>query len=356
MSIFYDSITYLFSQLPDTVTTTQIMLGLASGTAVIAGLVLFKRIFLLQLSNFSEHTKNDWDDLFVEILQSFNWFFIGYVGIWTVLNIVPIPESWQRPISITTTVIVFWFAALSLQKIISYIVQFALKKNSETKEVDPTIQQFMKFSVRVAVWVVVAVIALQNVGVEVTGLIATLGVVGIGVGFALQQVLSDVFAYISIYFDKPFKVGDFVQAGNATGTVKRVGVKSTRITTLSGEELVVPNQELVNTQLHNYRKMTERRVEFHFGVTYETPLKKLQKIEQIVTKILAEIEDVELDRVHFSDLGDSALIFEVIYKVKTKDYVVYMNAKQTFFFELIKAFEKESIEFAYPTQTIYQKK
>lgn len=356
MTFFNDSISYLVSQFPDTVTTTQTLFGIASGIAVIAGLVLFKRILLLQLANFSEHTKNDWDDLFVEILKSFNWLFIGYAGLWTVLNTVPIPESWQRPFSIATTFVVFWFAALVLQKVVLHIVQFALRKNSESKEVDPTIQQFMKLSVRVAIWVIVAIIALQNVGVEVTGLIATLGVVGIGVGFALQQVLSDVFAYISIYFDKPFKVGDFVQAGNATGTVKRVGVKSTRITTLSGEELVVPNQELVNTQLHNYRKMKERRVEFRFGVTYETPLKKLQKIEDIITKIFEGLEDAELDRVHFSDLGESSLVFEVVYKVTTKEYVVHMDVKQTLFFELMKAFEKEKIEFAYPTQTVFIKK
>jgi hypothetical protein len=174
--------------------------------------------------------------------------------------------------------------------------------------------------------------------------------------FALQNILSDLFSSFSIYFDKPFVEGDFIIIGNDMGIVKKIGIKSTRIQTLQGQELVVSNKELTSTRINNYKKMSKRRAIFNFGVEYSTSKKKLEKIPTIVKKIINNIELASLDRAHFKSFGDSSLDFEVVYYVDSSDYAKYMDIQQEINLALVLAFEKEKINFAFPSRTIYMAK
>jgi small-conductance mechanosensitive channel len=153
--------------------------------------------------------------------------------------------------------------------------------------------------------------------------------------------------------DRPFQTGDFIIVGDVMGTVKHIGIKSTRIESLWGEEIVVSNKDLTEARVKNYKRMENRRIVFEFGVTYQTPSAKLRKIPEIVKKIIEGIELADLDRVHWKNFGDSALNFEIMYQVHTADYNEYMDVQQEINLQLKERLEKEGIEFAYPTQTIY---
>lgn len=192
-------------------------------------------------------------------------------------------------------------------------------------------------------------------GIDLTGLAIGGAATAIIFGFALQHVLSDFFSAFSIYFDRPFEIGDFIIIGNYSGTVTKIGMKSTRLELLQGEELIMPNKELTNASIRNFKKMNKRRIEFSFGVTYDTPLKKLKKIPDIIGAIInpKKLKYVHsLDRVHFTDFGDFSLNFNIIYYLNTKDYTKYRDTQQEINFQIKDAFEKEGIEMAFPTQTI----
>jgi small-conductance mechanosensitive channel len=165
-----------------------------------------------------------------------------------------------------------------------------------------------------------------------------------------------LFSAFTIYFDKPFKEGDFIIIGNDMGVVKKIGVKSTRIQTLEGQELVVSNTELTSTRVNNYGKMQKRRVVMNFGVEYSTPTKKLEKIDKIVEKIINKMKDVDLDRVHFKEFGDFSLNYEMVFYINTGDYNKYMDIREKINLDLKREFEKEGIVFAFPTQTIFLEK
>jgi len=192
--------------------------------------------------------------------------------------------------------------------------------------------------------------------IDLSGVVIGLGVGGIAIALALQNVLSDAFSAFSIYFDKPFEIGDYIVVGDHSGTVKKIGIKSTRVQLLQGEELVLSNSVLTSTSVRNFKKMEKRRITFSFGVTYATPTNKLRKIPGIIKDIVnsKKLQYIDrLDRVHFTEFGDFSLNFQVIYYLKTKDYVKYRDTQQEINFAIKETFEKEGIEMAFPTQTIF---
>lgn len=197
---------------------------------------------------------------------------------------------------------------------------------------------------------------LANMGYNVTSLIAGLGIGGIAIGLALQNILGDLFSSLAIYFDKPFKVGDFVIVDQYMGTVKHVGVKTTRIEALQGEEIVVSNSDLTNSRIQNFGVMQRRRIAFNFGVTYDTSAEKLKAIPGWVKKIIDDIEITEYDRSNFKGFGDSSLDFENVYYLNSGDYNEYMNTQEEINLAIVQKFEEEGVEMAFPTQTVHVKK
>jgi small-conductance mechanosensitive channel len=214
----------------------------------------------------------------------------------------------------------------------------------------------MKSLVTWVICIISFLFILNNLGVNITSLAAGLGVGGLAVAFALQGVFADLFASISIYLDRPFNVGDYIVIGADSGTVKKIGLKSTRITTLQGEELVVSNKELTETRVKNYKRMRKRRVAFYFGVEYGTGYTKLDKIPKIIEKIIKSVKDVDFDRANFTEFGDSALNFEVIMYINNRDYTIYRQIQEKINLKIVQEFNKEKISMAFPTQTIHLKK
>ncbi|MFN3484834.1 MAG: mechanosensitive ion channel family protein [Planctomycetota bacterium] len=205
---------------------------------------------------------------------------------------------------------------------------------------------------RVALWTAVFLLILDNFGVRVTALLAGLGVGGIAVALAVQNILGDLFASISIVLDRPFEIGDFIVVGDCLGTVEYIGLKTTRVRALSGEQIVFSNSDLLSSRIRNFKRMYERRVVFTIGVTYETPYEKLTAIPGMLRSIVEAQPNVRFDRAHFQRYGEYALVFEVVYFVQRPEYNVYMDVQQAINLEIYRRFAAEGIEFAYPTQTV----
>ncbi|MDJ0760589.1 MAG: mechanosensitive ion channel family protein [Woeseiaceae bacterium] len=240
--------------------------------------------------------------------------------------------------------------------VLSGLARVLEQRREERLGTDPgsvAAMDMMHFATRVAVWAFVFLLVLDNLGVNITALVAGLGVGGIAVALAAQSILSDLFASLSIVLDKPFVVGDFLIIGEFLGSVEKVGLKTTRMRSLSGEQLIFSNTDLLNSRIRNYGRMFERRVVFSIGVTYQTSAEKLEQIPVIIREAIESQEKVRFDRAHFQRYGDFALIFEAVYYVISPDYTEYMDIQQAINLNIFRRFEDEHIDFAYPTQTLY---
>lgn len=207
--------------------------------------------------------------------------------------------------------------------------------------------------VKALLWVFGIFVVLSNMGVDITSLIAGLGIGGVAVALALQNILSDLFSSFAIYFDKPFQVGDVITVGDKTGVVERIGIKTTRIRALQGEEIVFANKQLTEAQIQNFKKMRERRVVFYVSVIYETSHDLLQSIPKLLEGIIESLPKARFNRAHLSRFDSSALTFEIVYYVLSDDYTIYMDVQQEINFNILKVFAEKHITMAYPTQTVY---
>lgn len=208
-------------------------------------------------------------------------------------------------------------------------------------------------SARIAVWVMVFLVILDHMGFNITALVAGLGIGGVAVALAVQNILGDLFASLSIVLDKPFAVGDFIVVDNMRGTVERVGVKSTRVRSLDGEILVFSNSELLKSRIRNFKRLTERRVLFSVGVTYDTPIGEVRSIPAMLREIVEAREKTRFDRAHFREFADSALTFEVVYFVLAAEFNTYVDIHQAINLEILERFASRGIQFAFPTRTLH---
>jgi small-conductance mechanosensitive channel len=331
---------------------------LAAGVTL--GLVLVLRVvtavFARQIKRFAGHTENDIDDLVAELLDKTKLLIILIVALWGGSHTLTLSE---RATGILRAVLLlgillqagFWATALVNHGLAAY--------RKRVEEEDPSVATAMGavgFLARLTVWAVVLLVALDTLGVDITALIAGLGVGGIAIALAVQNVLGDLFASISIILDKPFVVGDFIiLSGEYLGTVEHVGLKTTRVRALSGEQLVLANSDLLSSRIRNFKRMEERRVVFEVGVVYGTPSEKLREIPGIIREAVESQANARFDRSHFKTFGNSALVFETVYFMGVPDYTAYMDTQQAINLELYERFEAIGVEFAYPTQTLYVK-
>lgn len=319
----------------------------------ISAVIIFRIIkyeIVKKLRGAAEKTQIEVDDLLIRIIDKIGWPSYIFFAVYLALNTLQVHETITLFFGYAVPVVIVFIVVRSLHQ----VVEYGLRKVAKEKDFDneSSLVNVLGRILKGALWALAFVYILSFWGQDITSLVASFGVIGIVLAFGLQHVLSDVFASFSIFFDKPFNVGDFIIVGDNLGVVKKVGIQSTRIQSLWGQEVVIPNQELTSTRINNYRKMERRRVQFSFGVVYDTSSKKLEKALDITKKIIKEIELAELDRVHFKEYGEFSLNFEVVYYINTPDYNKYMDIQQEINLNLKKRFEKENIQFAYPTQTV----
>jgi small-conductance mechanosensitive channel len=210
--------------------------------------------------------------------------------------------------------------------------------------------------IRFFVWILGILFILDNLGFKISTVVAGLGIGGIAIALAAQAILGDLFSYFVIYFDRPFELGDFIIFDEILGSVEYIGVKTTKLRSLGGEQIVISNSALTNSRIRNYKRMERRRIVFSFGVLYETPVEIVRGIPALISEIITSLEAVQFDRAHFKGFGDSSLDFEVVYYVLSPDYLVYMDIQQSINFRIMEELAKRNVDFAYPTRTVYLKK
>ena len=330
------------------------LIALAVFGVAIGVIKIFKHLIINRLKKVTAKTKTDFDDLLIRIVTGIGWPFYLMLSLYLALQFIRPTDFIQKIMRWGIVVIITYYVVRAIQRLIDYATRKVIEKRQKEEEVsDSTVVDLLGKILKITLWVVALILILSNLGYNISTLIAGLGIGGIAIAFALQNVLGDIFAAFSIYFDKPFQIGDFIIVGEDLGVVQKIGIKTTRIQTLHGEELVVSNRELTETRVHNYKKMERRRIVFSFGVKYETPSEKLKKIPSIIKGIIDKTELADIDRVHFKSFGDFSLNFEVVYYLRSSDYNKYMDTQQEINLAIKGQFEKKGIEMAYPTQTVY---
>ncbi|MBR9676483.1 mechanosensitive ion channel family protein [Candidatus Woesearchaeota archaeon] len=328
---------------------------------IFAGITLALKMFELSIfsiiKKLAKKSKTKLDDMLIDIFESLRWPFFFFIALYFAIKTISVHELINKGVDAIIVITLGYYTIKSLNTIITFFSRKEIKKRQkEDKKTDISFLKVMTTIVKGVVWVIGAMFILQNLGIEITPLIASVGIGGIAIAFALQNILSDLFSSFSIYFDKPFGIGDFIVIGSDMGNVEHIGIKTTRIKTLQGQELIVSNTELTSTRVNNYKRMEKRRIVVPLGVVYQTSSKKLERIPKMINDVFKTVKGVTLDRVHFKSYGDFSLNFEIVYYVNTGDYLKYMDANQEINLKIFKAFEKEKIGFAYPTQTVFLEK
>lgn len=328
--------------------------GIAT-TIIVVGIVLvrlFRKKLLNKLKKWANSTDNKIDDYIIGGVEKLGIPIINFIILYWGIHYLDLSEKVSHYVTIATTVIILYFVIRIILNIIRTALEaYVLKlENGESKLKQIT---GIMVVINITIWAMGAVFLFDNLGYDVTAIITGLGIGGIAIALAAQNILGDLFNYFVIFFDRPFEVGDFIVVDDKRGTVEFIGIKTTRIKSLSGEQVVISNSNLTNSRVHNFRRLEERRVIFQIGVVYGTPLELLKEIPGLITKILEEEPLTTPDRVHFATYGDFSLNFEVVFFVKSADYKQYMDIHQEINFKIYEEFEKRGIEFAYPTQSIY---
>lgn len=316
---------------------------------------LVRSVVAWRVTKLAERTTTVWDDAAVDALrQTRLWFVLALAVFCASLAVIP---NERREIAQTAMILILLLQLGLWGHVLvgSAAERLVERRGAQDPAAAMTVSALAMIG-KLVLFVLLLLLALDNMGIEVTALIAGLGVGGIAVALAVQNILGDLLASLSIVFDKPFVPGDFVIVGDQMGTVRHIGMKTTRLESLSGEQLIFPNNDLLQSRIRNFKRMRERRVVFAVGVTYDTPRVLLREIPKVLRESVEIQSDVRFDRAHFKDFGDFSLNYEIVYFVLSSDFMLYMDAQQAINLAIHERFEQLDVEFAYPTQTLYVQK
>lgn len=320
----------------------------------VLSLLIFWIIFIVLISYLKKlalKTKTDIDDTLIRIVKSIKPPFYIFLALYLGFQFVDLHSIFYKIITAVLLIWIVYQVVLVAQILADYIVRRKIHTDSDDKAKGAV--DLLNMIIKIVLWSLGLLLILSNLGVDVTSLIAGLGIGGIAVAFALQNILGDLFNSFAIYFDKPFEVGDFIAVGDKSGVVEKIGIKTTRVKALQGEEIVFSNTNLTSAEIHNFKKLDERRKAFSVGVSYDTSKEKLVKIPKIIENVVNNISGARFDRAHFSQFGDFSLNFEVVYYILSAEYLDFMNVQQDINLGIVEEFEKEKIEIAFPTQTLH---
>lgn len=330
--------------------------GIAAGVVALVAsiLAIVKRFAVGRLRSLSDHRPLSTLEYVAQVVDRTSLLLYLSLGGWMALTVLRLSEPTAQAASKVFTVLLFLQIGLWGAEGVEVAIQrYRDQPEFEQDAGRTTGLSAVAFLGKLLVWLAIFVLVIDNLGFDITALIASLGIGGIAVALAVQNILGDLFASLSIIVDKPFVHGDFIIVGEYMGTVEKIGLKTTRIRSLGGEQLIFSNQDLLQSRIRNYRRMEERRVVFELGVTYQTASDHVREIPEMVRQIIEETDDVRFDRAHFNTFGDSSLKYEIVYWVLSPDYNVYMDIHQSIIFRLLERFREEGIEIAYPTQTVH---
>lgn len=320
-------------------------------------LKLFERYAAAKLKKWSDKTENEIDNVLVDVVGDINFLFYFVTAFFISFQWLDSTSIINRVVNIIFVVILSREAINGIGRLLKFAGSKYLAQLREEDSADAdhasTIMSMSRKAVIIVLWLVLGTFILSNFGVNITSLVTGLGIGGIAIGFALQNILGDIFSSVSIFLDKPFKVGDFIQVGEDQGTVEKIGIKSTRIETLRGEELVISNKELTSSRIQNYSRTERIRDQITIGVSYETSKQTLKKIPEMIRAIIEDIDEVDFDRCRLNSYGDSPINFKVVYYVNSISFAGLDEKKEELNYAIFDKFEQEGIEFPFPTRTVH---
>jgi small-conductance mechanosensitive channel len=332
---------------------TTWLIGIGVFTAVLVLVPVARHIGSRLFASVSRRTGLAWGDALADTLQKTSTLLFVPVAFYLAALSLSIPARVERVAALVAIAALLLQVAWWGNRAIGFWMR---RKVDVARSSDPdsaTALSLIGFAARALLWIFVLLLGLDQLGFDITALLAGLGVGGIAVALATQNILGDLFASLSIVLDKPFVVGDFIVVDDLRGTVERVGIKTTRVRSLDGEMLVFSNADLLKSRIRNFQRMMERRVLFSVGVTYQTPKDKVARITQWLREAVETQKETRFDRAHFKEYGDSALVFEVVYYVLKPDYNAFMDVQQSINLAIFARFAREGVAFAYPTRTLH---
>lgn len=330
-------------------------------TWLIALVIFFAALALLQFVNrviFRQYAArlirniDSMSKLVADLTGSTKFLFLLVVALYAAATVLNLPAQVNRVIWLILVVGLIIQGGVWADALMTFWLVRYRSRKVEDGGADTALAA-LSLMAKVTLWSVVVLVVLDNLGIEVTALVASLGIGAVAVGLAVQNILGDLLASLSILLDKPFVVGDFIVVGDFRGTVEKVGIQTTRVRSLGGEQLIFSNNDLVQSRISNYKRMQERRILFSISIVYETPYEKLAAVPSIIREIIEAQDLTRFDRAHFFRYGDFSLDFEIVYYVLSSDYSVYMDTQQAINLALFHRFDEEGIRFAYPTQTLH---
>ena len=327
---------------------------IAAGGIVVVWFIVkvIKGIVIRFLKKKSLRTNNIFDDLLIKGIEKFvvpgTYLLVNY-GIITQLTLQP---KLARILEVAIMVVTTYFVVRLINFAIHGAIMLRMKQKNEAPERIKQLSGILMV-VKAIIWTFGLITLIDNLGYDITTIIAGFGIGGIAIALAAQNILGDLFSYFVIFFVLFFEIGDFIVSNNYSGIVEIIVIKTTHVRSLDGQQLVMPNSELVKTVINNFKRLEKRRVVFNVRLVYYTPSEKLKQIPAIIKEIITGNKNASFDRAHFKSFGEFSMDYEIVYYINSPDYVLYMNTHQEICFAIFDRFEKEKIKFALPTQTIF---
>ncbi len=313
---------------------------------------LLKLIILGRLKRWAKRTTTTLDDQLIRLIERPALWLLYLGSCYISLQSLELSDMLSQLLEVAGVII----ATLLLLQLVGSAAEYSLRIYGFIHRNQPNLRQSLNAlipAVRVVLWAIGIVFVLDNLGFDISAVVTGLGIGGVAIALASQGILQDLFSYFSILLDRPFEIGDFIVVDNLAGTVEQVGIKTTRLKSLDGEQLILANTDLIGSRIQNFQRMAQRRIEFTLGVTYETSLAQLEQIPDIIRHTVEAIPQTTFDRAHFASFGDFSLNYEIVYLVETNDYTIYRDVQQKINLAIKEQFDRMGIEFAYPTQVVY---
>jgi small-conductance mechanosensitive channel len=330
------------------------LLALAVFAICLLILLIVKKVILARLHKIAKRTKNNYDDTLIGIIVKIKSFFYLVISLYLASNFLNLSNFLSKAIYLLFILVIVYEGIKASSYLLKVLAYKAIKRNDDDSQAQSTVKTLNVF-IQIILWSLGLLLILANMGVNITSLIAGLGIGGIAVALALQNILADIFSSFSILIDKPFKVGDFIKVSADMGTVEKIGIKTTHLRTLDGQLLIISNQELTKARVENFQKLHRRRALFNLRIIYETSRTQLESIPKIIASIVDKQEKANLDRCHFKSYGDFSLNFEVSIFIDVKSYNDFLDILEKINLDIFSQFNEQGISFAYPTQLHYQK-
>ncbi len=315
---------------------------------------IVRKVILAKINRFTKNSSFKYDDIIVTSIRKHLASLAYFLILFLALNSLHLSEKVYLVSKGITLIITIFFVIRFIQDVFIFWLSNSKFKNKAESKKNATLA--IVSILKIVLWIIGLLIFLDNMGIKISAFIAGLGIGGIAIAFAAQAILGEIFSYFSIFFDNPFEIGDLIIIGGVQGVVEHIGIKTTRLRSVTGEEIVISNSSLTSSQLHNFKSMKERRINFTLGLTYDTSYEKLKLAPELIKQIVEATPDARFSRSHFMNFGDSSYDIETVYYVLSNDYTSYCDIQQSINLAIKKAFDEHGIEFAFPTQTIYIQK